>query len=67
VYVQNRQNGYRVRISDGKFERIVSVTGLKFAPSQPNWAWTGMTPDGSLLATRDAGSDEFYVLDWEAR
>ncbi len=56
----------RVRISDGKLEHVVGFTDLKFAPSQPNWAWVGLTPDGGLIALRDAGSNEIYALDWDA-
>jgi hypothetical protein len=27
--------------------------------------WIGVTPDGSLISTREAGSTEIYTLDWE--
>jgi hypothetical protein len=27
--------------------------------------WTGLSPDGSLLAVRDASIQEIYALDWD--
>jgi len=67
VYVQDREDEYRVRVSDLKIENILGLRGLKFAQFEPNWNWTGMSPEGSIIATRDAGTDELYALDWDAR
>ncbi|MGA8025716.1 MAG: protein kinase [Bryobacteraceae bacterium] len=53
----------RVRISDGKVERVGSFNGLKTADG--SFGWVGLAPDGSLISTRDAGSTEIYALDWE--
>ncbi len=54
---------YRVRISDRKLERLVSLKGVRrtgFA------GWSGLAPDDSPLLLRDVGSQEIYALDWEA-
>ncbi len=54
---------YRVRIRDGKVERVLSLSNLKTA--EGSLGWLGLTPDGSLISTRDVGSTEIYALDWE--
>jgi Tol biopolymer transport system component len=55
---------YRVRIKDRKLEPFASLRSLNAAVSGSSWI--GMTPDGSLISTRDAGTNEIYALDWEA-
>jgi Tol biopolymer transport system component len=56
---------FRVRVRDGRIERIVELKDVPraigtFGP------WTGLDPDGSPLIQRDASFDEIYALDWEA-
>ena len=55
---------YRLRIRDRKLEGLASLKGLRMAPS--GLGWIGLTPDGSPISTRDAGSTGIYALDWEA-
>jgi Tol biopolymer transport system component len=55
---------YRVRISDGKLEQLFSLKNVRRVGSIG--AWIGLSPDGSILMTRDAGTQEIYALDWEA-
>jgi Tol biopolymer transport system component len=50
----------RVRISDLKLERLVSLKNLRRAGL---FGWTGLAPDGSLLLLRDVGTEEIYALD----
>ena len=55
----------RVRMRDGKLERIVSLKGIQrqlgvFGP------WAGLAPDGSPLISRDISFDEIYAFDWHA-
>jgi eukaryotic-like serine/threonine-protein kinase len=54
----------RVRISDRKLERIVSLKGLKRAGNLGPWA--GLAPDDSPLLVRNVGTGEIYALDWDA-
>jgi Tol biopolymer transport system component/DNA-binding winged helix-turn-helix (wHTH) protein len=55
---------FRLRISDGKVERLVSLKGLR--RFWGNFAsWTGLAPDDSPLLVRDVGSEEIYALDWQ--
>jgi Tol biopolymer transport system component len=54
---------YRVRISDHKLERLVSLKDLRLTG---DFAWTGLAPDDSPLVLRDVGTQEIYALDWEA-
>jgi len=56
---------FRVRISDHKLERVVSLKGL-FPVAGFQGPWTGLTPDDSPLLLRNVGTQEIYALDWEA-
>jgi Tol biopolymer transport system component len=49
----------RVRISDHKVERLVSLQGFPFTAR----AWVGVTPDGRVMMTRDKGIEEVYAFD----
>jgi Tol biopolymer transport system component/DNA-binding winged helix-turn-helix (wHTH) protein len=55
---------YRMRISDRKLERLVSLKGYQGFWGQFG-AWTGLAPDDSPLIVRDASSQEIYALDWQ--
>jgi len=53
---------YRVRISDHKVERIISLKDIRRA----SWLfgfWGGLTPDDSPLLLRDVSTQEIYALD----
>ncbi len=58
-------NVFRVRISDHKVERLVSLKEMR-RYSGDLGSWTGLTPDDSPLLVRDTGSKEIYALDWQA-
>jgi Tol biopolymer transport system component len=49
----------RVRTSDRKVDRIVSLKGLSLG------GWTGLAPDDSPLVAREVGAQEIYALDVE--
>ncbi|HTM38381.1 MAG TPA: winged helix-turn-helix domain-containing protein [Terriglobales bacterium] len=57
---------YRVRISDGKIEKVVTLE-----PRLLSWAivgkWNGLAADDSPLVLRDTSVDEIYALDWDTR
>jgi len=57
-------NFFRIRISDRKLERLVSLKGVR-----QYWgdfgSWTGLAPDDSPLLVRDTSSQEIYALDWQ--
>jgi Tol biopolymer transport system component len=55
----------RVRISDRKLERIVSLKDLKLTGNAGSWS--GLAPDDSPLVVRNVGTREIYALDWDAR
>ena len=61
---QSEPAAYRVRISDRKLERVVSLKGLRRVLTIG--AWAGLAPDDSFLLLRDVGSQEIYALDWVA-
>jgi len=58
-------NFFRLRISDRKLEKLVSLNGLRRYWG-PFGSWTGLAPDDSPLLVRDTGSQEIYALDWQA-
>jgi hypothetical protein len=53
---------YRVRISDHKPEKIVSLKGIRLTIGEVG-TWCGLGPDDSPLILRDVGSQEIYALD----
>jgi Tol biopolymer transport system component/DNA-binding winged helix-turn-helix (wHTH) protein len=50
---------YRVRISDGKPERVAGFGSIRRAA----WWWSGLTPKDEPLILRDLGTSEIYALD----
>ena len=56
---------YRIRISDRKLERLVSLKGVRRFWGELG-EWTGLAPDDSLLLVRDTSSQEIYGLDFQA-
>ncbi|HXW90966.1 MAG TPA: hypothetical protein VEK33_10515 [Terriglobales bacterium] len=54
---------YRVRVSDRKLDRLVSLTNVRRAGT---YEWTGLAPDDSPLLLRDVGTEEIYALEWQA-
>jgi len=62
--LDNEEGYFRIRISDRRLERILSLKG--FQPAQGAFGiWTGLAPDDSPLFVRDASIQEIYALDWE--
>jgi Tol biopolymer transport system component/DNA-binding winged helix-turn-helix (wHTH) protein len=55
---------FRVRISDRKLERLVSLKDIHRLWG-PNGEWSGLGPGDSLLLTRNISSPEIYALDWQ--
>jgi serine/threonine protein kinase/Tol biopolymer transport system component len=53
---------YRVRISDHKLEKLVSLKGIRLTIGEVG-TWCGLAADDSLLVLRDVGSQEIYALD----
>jgi eukaryotic-like serine/threonine-protein kinase len=53
----------RLRLSDRKIETIASLKGLRRVIDPYSGTQVGITPEGSLLLTRDVGTQEIYALD----
>jgi eukaryotic-like serine/threonine-protein kinase len=53
---------YRVRVSDHKIERIVSLKGIRLTIGTYG-TWSGLAADDSPLLLRDVGTQEIYALD----
>jgi len=56
---------FRMRISDRKLERLVSLKGVRRFWGELG-QWTGLAPDDSPLLVRDTSSQEIYALDFQA-
>lgn len=57
---------YRVRLGDHKVQSVLSSEELaKALGTVRSWGF-GLTPDDSILLTRDHTMTEVYALDWEA-
>ncbi len=54
---------YRVRISDAKLERVVSLRGFK--PASTFGPWFSLAPDDSPIVIRETPSQTLYALDWQ--
>lgn len=57
---------FRVRISDRKLEKLLSLKGMRRFRGEFG-SWTGLAPDDSLLLAHDLSSQEIYALDWQAQ
>ncbi|HKU28475.1 MAG TPA: hypothetical protein VJQ54_23605, partial [Candidatus Sulfotelmatobacter sp.] len=55
----------RIHLADRKSEPVASLQGLRRLsdPSSQGGSWLGVAPDGSILLTRDVGTQEVYALD----
>jgi eukaryotic-like serine/threonine-protein kinase len=58
----------RLRLADRKMETVLDLKGLRRVEDEQLAAgvnvptWVGVTPDGSVLVTRDVGTQEIYAL-----
>ena len=57
----------RVRLADLRVEAVGALKGLHRVsdPATEDASWIGVAPDGSLLLTRDTGTQEIYALNVE--
>jgi Tol biopolymer transport system component len=62
--LDNNEGYYRVALSDGKPDFVVSLKGFQAAGGAFG-NWSGLAPDESPLFVRDASIQELYALDWE--
>ena len=53
---------YRVRISDHKLEKVVSLKGIRRTEGGSGY-WFDLTPDDSPMVLRNLSSQQVYVLD----
>jgi eukaryotic-like serine/threonine-protein kinase len=52
----------RIRLSDSRSETVMEIKGLHRVVDDHMGTTIGVTPDGSVLLTRDSGTDEIYAL-----
>jgi dipeptidyl aminopeptidase/acylaminoacyl peptidase len=54
---------YRVCLADGKVRQIADMAKAGALAFTSAGDWTGLAPDGSILALRDTSAEEIYALD----
>jgi eukaryotic-like serine/threonine-protein kinase len=52
----------RIRLSDSRLETMMEIKDLHRVVDEYTGTSIGVTPDGSVLLTRDSGTDEIYAL-----
>ena len=52
----------RIRLRDRQIETMASLKDFRPLVGEVNGSWMGVAPDGSVLLTRDLGSQEIYSL-----
>lgn len=52
----------RLRLSDHHLETVAETKTLRQVNDEYTGTWVGVAPDGSILMTRDIGSQEVYAL-----
>ena len=65
VSKQGERGIHRVRISDRKIEKIVSLQDFQQGPGLLG-GWVGVAPDNSPLLVKDTGTQEVVAMDWTA-
>jgi Tol biopolymer transport system component len=64
LHEENQPSVMRVRIRDRKLERVADLKNFRHTGY---WVvWLGIAPDDSPLLLRDTGTQDIYVLDWQA-
>jgi serine/threonine protein kinase/Tol biopolymer transport system component len=63
--IPDNPEALRIRLSDRKVQAVASLKGVRRVLDQPTWgqSWLGIASDGSVLLTRDIGTQEIYALD----
>ncbi|HET9178725.1 MAG TPA: protein kinase [Terriglobia bacterium] len=62
---QSEPGIYRMRVSDRKIEKVVSLKDFQEAPGLLG-GWIGLAPDGSPLLVKDTGTQDVVAMDWVA-
>jgi len=55
----------RIKVGQTHSELLVDLKGLLRYSRPPAFGWSGISPDGSPLMSRDLSTDEIYALDLE--
>jgi Tol biopolymer transport system component/DNA-binding winged helix-turn-helix (wHTH) protein len=63
VYFNASNLEYRVCLADRKVEQIADMAQSGVLAFTSGGDWTGLAPDGSILALRDTSTEEIYALD----
>jgi dipeptidyl aminopeptidase/acylaminoacyl peptidase len=63
--IPDNPEALRIRLSDRKVQAVAPLKGIRRVLDQATWgqSWLGVAPDGSVLLTRDIGTQEIYTLD----
>jgi len=54
---------FRIQLEDRRIEPVADLSGVRRVEKYGQGTWLGIGPDGSVLITRDIGTQEIYALD----
>jgi hypothetical protein len=57
------QKVFRLHLSDRSTQAVADLSDVKRVEQYGPGTWLGLAADGSILITRDAGTQEIYALD----
>ena len=57
------RKAFRIRLDDRRTEPVADLSGVRRVERYGQGTWLGIAPDGSVLITRDIGTQEIYALD----
>ena len=63
-YVDDDPAIFRIRMTDRKLERVVSLKDIRRSEGVMGW-WMGLTPDGAPMVLRDTSIEE--IMHWTSR
>ncbi len=63
IHSPNQPGFYRLRVSDGKVERVVDLQSYRLFPGPFFVPWTGLAPGDAPLFVRDISTSEIYAFD----
>jgi Tol biopolymer transport system component len=54
---------FRIQLEDRRIDPVADLSGVRRVEKYGQGTWLGIAPDGSVLITRDIGTQEIYALE----
>ena len=69
LYYDSRFTGHptfrRIKVGETRSQMVADLKGITLYSSQPAFGWAGVTPEGSVLTSRNLSTDEIYAMELE--